>query len=402
MLLAFTSTGSAENWSVGSSGNFTSIQTAIDNSSNGDTIYVASGEYIENIVVNKQVAIVSENGSSETSIIAADAGEHVVYVTAGNVTINGFNISGADEKSGIYLDSDNNTLINNQVSLNEYGIHLYSSQYNVLENNSMSDNTYNFGVEGYYGVRNDIDTSNTVDDKPIYYLTAVNGVTIDEDSNAGTIYCIGCKNITIKNVTLSNNLNGIYFQRTSDSKIDNIQAYDNKYGIAPWYYSNENVITNNIAENNEYGIAIRHNSEGNILNNNAVSSKGIFGIQIYSDNTILVSNSASDNNGHGIALASNNNTLISNVALNNRWNGIYLLSSFHNKLEENNATGNGINGLFLKSSETNTLTGNTFMENEDHGIYFNMSHSNKMKDNIVSGNVNFGLRLSNSSSNLIY
>jgi hypothetical protein len=60
----------------------------------------------------------------------------------------------------------------------------------------MSDNRNNFGVYGLFD--NDIDTSNLVDGKPIYYLVSASGTVIDSSSNAGTVYCINCDNVTIK------------------------------------------------------------------------------------------------------------------------------------------------------------------------------------------------------------
>jgi CTP synthase (UTP-ammonia lyase) len=41
--------------------NYTSIQEAIDNASDGETIYVYNGTYVENISINKQVNISGES-----------------------------------------------------------------------------------------------------------------------------------------------------------------------------------------------------------------------------------------------------------------------------------------------------------------------------------------------------
>lgn len=429
-LLAFASTGSAEILNVSAEGNYTSIQAAIDNASNGDIISVSPGEYKENIVVNKQVTITSTNGSSVTSVIADNADEDVFNVSAGNVTIEGFSISGADTMSGIYVCSRNNALINNSVFSNEYGIrlhginlyecdnnilinntvydnnygiHTFHSNNNILSNNSMNNNTRNFAVIGYYGVENTVDTSNKVDGKPIYYLVDASDITIDSSSNAGTIYCISCKNITIKDVQLSNNYNGVYFQQTTDSRIENITVSHNRDGIALWYRSNDNVITSNVADDNDYGIALRQNSENNVLNNNEVSNTiNSFGIQVYSDQTTLVGNNASDNKGNGITVGSNNNSLMNNIASNNKWSGIYIVSSLHNLFEGNTFSGNGANGLFLVSSSNNTLSSNTFSGNKECGILLDTSANNTITGNTVSDNDESGMGISVSPYNLIY
>jgi len=51
---------------VGGSGpnNYTSIQAAIDNASDGDTIFVYSGTYEEQVIVNKSLIIKGENNTA--------------------------------------------------------------------------------------------------------------------------------------------------------------------------------------------------------------------------------------------------------------------------------------------------------------------------------------------------
>jgi len=82
-----------------------------------------------------------------------------------NNTVSRDNIT--DSSCGISVgewDSYNNTLSENNVTNSWYGIILSSSS-NILRNNIMTNNTYNFDGSGL----NDVDTSNTVDGKPIYY-----------------------------------------------------------------------------------------------------------------------------------------------------------------------------------------------------------------------------------------
>jgi pectin methylesterase-like acyl-CoA thioesterase len=49
-------------------GNYTKIQDAIDNASDGDTVFVYSGKYEErDIIVNKSISLIGEN--KETTIV---------------------------------------------------------------------------------------------------------------------------------------------------------------------------------------------------------------------------------------------------------------------------------------------------------------------------------------------
>ncbi|MFC1787589.1 nitrous oxide reductase family maturation protein NosD, partial [Halobacteriota archaeon] len=149
-------------------GNYSTIQAAIDNASEGDTIIVRDGTYVENIDVNKRLTIQSENGSDFTLVQAQSPYGHVFNVTADYVNISGFTVNGASYSSGIYLgsgnhcnitdnnasnsyngiwldSSSNNTISSNTVNSNdEYGIYLtYSStpsSYNIISNNNASNN----------------------------------------------------------------------------------------------------------------------------------------------------------------------------------------------------------------------------------------------------------------------
>ncbi|UCF12379.1 MAG: hypothetical protein JSW06_10135 [Thermoplasmatales archaeon] len=63
------------------------IQDLINNASSGDTIYIPSGTYYENIIINKSISLVGED--KETTIIDGSGTGDVVYVSADWVNIAG-------------------------------------------------------------------------------------------------------------------------------------------------------------------------------------------------------------------------------------------------------------------------------------------------------------------------
>jgi len=85
---------------VGGSGpnNFTAIQDAINNSANGDTVYVYSGVYYENIVVNRTIFLIGENRDT-TMIDGGEMGD-TVTITSNNVNISNFIIRGGSFSAG--------------------------------------------------------------------------------------------------------------------------------------------------------------------------------------------------------------------------------------------------------------------------------------------------------------
>ena len=109
-------------------GNYTKIQDAINDSSNGDTIYVFNGTYHEAVTVNVGDLTILGEGRDVT-IIDANWTDTAVFIDKNFVSLHGFTIIG--NKSGIYVQgelltitiSDNN-LTQNYLgsSLNTTGI----------------------------------------------------------------------------------------------------------------------------------------------------------------------------------------------------------------------------------------------------------------------------------------
>ena len=384
---------------------YTSIQSAVNNANDGDTILIYPGTYMENVDVHKELIIISKSGDPGDTIVQADnPDDHVFHVNANNVTISGFNVTGgyygiyfdnvqhnrisnnrlsnntdginlwhscnndlsnnivkSNKRYGIYLFSscNNNDLVNNTAYANNIGIDLLDSSSNVLKNNAMFNNTHNFGVR--IGTRdgnmqNDIDTSNSVDGRPIYYLVSISDATIDTDSNAATVYCIHCQNITVRGLVLRDNRHGIYLYNTSNSLLEN-----------------------NMLSNNYLGIFLGSSSSSNTLSTNRVDLNNVIGIELDS---------------------SSNNEIINNTASLNIGVGIHLDGSSKNRLINNTANWNNDYGVHLDSSKDNTLEGNIIVSN-DRGLIIDRSNNNEIRGNILLNNSE-GLRLPDSDNNTIY
>ncbi len=277
--------------------------------------------------------------------------------------------------------SFNNTLTNNTANSNMLGIGLFLSPNNTLRNNTFTNNRQNFNIEGlkishFY---QDIDKSNSVDTKPIFYWTneknapnSCKNTEINELNNSGFVALISCDNITVKNLNLHNNSHGILLINTTNSKIINNTANLNGFGVV-LVSSNNNIIGNNTVNlNMREGISLR---------------EGI-GLFLSSNNNILINNTANSNKVTGIHLGySSDNILINNTANYNDWNGIYLNYSSNNNVTNNTVNSNTNDGISLYLSSNNTLRNNNINEN-NKGIYSENSNStlfeNKVCDNIQS------------------
>ena len=365
-----------------SSGNVLTSNIADENS--GDNIRVSGSDKNDynnsidttNTVNGKPVYyFFNENGIMLDGLGAG----HLTLAYCSDCTIKNSNVSNGD---GIRLEhSSNNILTSNTANLNSgYGIHLSASSNNTLTSNRMSDNKYNFGVSGWNDsyFDNNIDITNLVDEKPVHYIKSADGMTFDHNTHAdvGTIYCIQCNNIMIKDLTLTDTGAGVFFWKTNNSRIENVNVLNNDYGIC-LHYSSNNTLKDNNASNNHYGIYSYHLSNSTLVINTCFSNW--FGILLrHLSNSALPANMCSNNSGGGICLAdSSNNVLTDNTCSNNDDGGIALmLDSSNNLLYHNNFIDNNGNAYDLSdctnfwnsSTEGNYYSDYAGCDNDTDGI----------------------------------
>ncbi|MEE9151911.1 MAG: pectinesterase family protein [Thermoplasmata archaeon] len=70
---------------------YTSIQDAINAASDDNTVYVYSGTYYENVMVNRSISLIGED--KNTTIINGDGNSSVVSVVNSGVNLTGFTCS---------------------------------------------------------------------------------------------------------------------------------------------------------------------------------------------------------------------------------------------------------------------------------------------------------------------
>jgi len=132
---------------------FNTIQEAIDNANNGDTIYISSGIYYEHIVVDKPITIVGA-GAEDTIIDGMNEDEHIFNIVSDKVDISGFTIMNCSIGfSGIRVNNNSCNIHHNIFKECGGGVELWDVQDVVIHNNTIADNTW-----GIY-VHNSIDCS---------------------------------------------------------------------------------------------------------------------------------------------------------------------------------------------------------------------------------------------------
>jgi len=311
---------------------FASIQEAIDDADtlDGHTILVDIGIYYETLEVDKSLTFIGED---DENTIVDGCGERSVFgIVTDNVTIDGFTVrnSGYEELNveekfpspyyscGIYVIGVKGiTITNNNVLNNGMGIvlaHVNSSTLTnntvednidrgvwfaggctdvILRNNTIANNPFNFGV-GVFGLvdsLHDIDTSNTVNGKPICYW--VNQHDREVPADAGYVAIVNSTNVSVRDLTLTNNVHGVELIHTADTIIENITASQNDLGIYLRVQAMNNTITGSNLFNNTYGIGVVGNSSGSVIHCNeifsnlyGVLSKYTNGSRIYHNNIV--------------------------------------------------------------------------------------------------------------------
>jgi len=378
---------------------YSTIQKAINAANSGDTIYVKAGTYYEHVIVNKSLSLIGENKS--TTIIDGYGNGTVVKVTADNVAIMSFTIqNGARGISLVYCTGA------------------------YLKDNEMTGNLYNFDIYALYNVRieyfiHDIDTSNTVEGKPIYYWKNKKNMQIP--SNAGYVAIVNSTKIDVQNLTLANNGQGLLLAYTSDSTIKNLKVYSTDLGVA-LYSSSANTIENNtIQDSNTYGAYLDHcsqnvlrnnviatarwrgvglrSSTGNVLRSNNITESGSGIWLAHSESNILHENILASND-YGISLHKSNVNTISNNSVSNNWDGITMMESCFNIVSNNSISNNVGSGISMYTCDNNQINGNDITGNRGAGIEMITSDGNVIRSNIMH-NGSFGIVARSCGGNMI-
>ncbi len=132
---------------VGGSGsyNYTSIQNAIDDANEGDTVFVFddSSPYYDNIIVNKSINIRGEN--KNTTIIEGKD-DDIIVINANYVSLSGFTVKHG--RYAIRLISSSGTSISDNIVTDNMleGIHLANSSYNIISRNIVQNNNYGIAL----------------------------------------------------------------------------------------------------------------------------------------------------------------------------------------------------------------------------------------------------------------
>jgi len=258
---------------------YPTIQAAIDSASDGETVLVAAGTYVENINFNgKNIAVIGAD-SSNTIIDGNQSGVVVTFMGNEDSTamLSGFTISGgfSTDVGGIICIASSPTLTNlmisdNSTTLDGGGVYLWGSN-TTLMNVTISGNSASNNGGGIFCGGN---SNPTITNVIVSGNTATNG---------GGIYCEN-SNITITDVTINGNSAG--------NSGGGLFINDSTFTV------NNAIISSNTASNDGGGIRCQNSSELNI-------------------SFSAITNNSCDSGGGGIAFSESTSNLVNVSIINN-------------------------------------------------------------------------------------
>ena len=387
---------------------------------------VASANFlVENIKQGLYLKYSSGNIVKENLVADNGAGIQLHYSTDNTIVDN--DLTGNSEEGLNLYYSTGNVINSNVVTRNCLGTRLAYSGSNTLKSNHIASNDYDFEIEAVTlsSFVNDIDTTNTVEGRQIYYLVNQENLVVNSSSNAGYVAVVNSTNVIVKDLNLTGNGEGLLLAYTDLATIENCTLTDNRRGIRLYSSNYAAVRGNTINRNSDEGVSMfechRSNVSGNVVTENGV---GMF--FHYMTDSSVVGNNVTDNFERGVQiLGSNHNILGQNSLEKNGRQGIYMFNSDDNTVSDNQVTENLYDGIWLDTCEYNILTGNVVGWNVGNGIYMlsslncevqynkafgnsvvgihlTTSDNNTLVGNEVSGNLGYGVRLCRCSNNKVF
>jgi parallel beta-helix repeat protein len=273
-----------------------------------------------------------------------------IWVSGSNHAIRECRITG-NMGYGMLVHATATVISDNYIANNgKFGIHFYDRavtlRNNVLDNNGggpfyMDEMSIHNPGEPFQISSNDIDPSNMVDGKPVYYWANEHDKTVPSD--AGYVVLDNCTNITVQGLSINRKSAGYFYSGYS--------------GISLIRTANSTISTNSL---NGTGIYISYSSQNILIANNNITYAGVHS---WGDKISIVENSISSSKDSGISLGGRPaNGIVTKNLLTECEKGIDLQQSSQNKITENRFVNCSI-GINLFSSSSNVFTKNSFINN---------------------------------------
>lgn len=370
-------------------GNYTRIQDAINDSDDGDTIfiYATASPYYEHLRITKSISL---QGEAKKSTIIDGGGKHtVIDIEANRVAVGELTVRKGEH--GInFAETKNNCTIYDTIvqDCSICGIHISKASFTMVKRNNITNCSYGIGVASTS--MNEI--SNNCIEKSRYY----------------GLYCYYCSSIIVTGNTIINNEQGVYLDSSTHVQVTNntflVKNGIKIFGFFPEYWATHTIQNNtidrrllryykNCSKLNLSGDScqiILANCTSSVLHDLNCSELSI-GVLIGCSANILLRDSTFSNDTYGIMMDSSKDLTLMNNTIFNDNRGILLAEFITNATIQANHLQNNTVGISAAASRFNRIIANVLSYN-GQGILFSADiiyrgeNDNVVVDNTLSNN----------------
>jgi len=268
--------------------------------------------------------------------------------------------------SGISISSSFNISFLDNILYHDYsGVEILpGSKDFIFKNNSFTHCSFQFwhwSLDEWTSY--EIDESNTVNGKPIYYWANINGGIVPP--GAGQIILANCTNVIVENQNLNDASTGIIIGHSPNNYFRGNEVSRNCYYGIYSVYSDYNSFSENMLFNNE-GTSIKLvMCDDNIISNNTINNNS-WGIGTDTcENLIIEFNILSYNGGSGFSTKNTRySTFRSNEVFGNGMGIQITSSSYYNSVYNNLISSNGLGIRLSGGNGYNDVYHNNIIDND--------------------------------------
>ncbi len=267
--------------------NFTNIQGAINNASNGDTIFIcydagALHSEAATVELNKSVSIVGNQSGVLVNLSSAANGRHLFNVSADGANLTNLTLldAGAQESAAVYSNASSPSFSALTVNSSYYGIYLNQSNASTIFSVTFTGNNFSMYAANSYHLN-------------------MSASTVANSSNY-SVYISHGNGTNLSGLAIINASIGIFLENASNANISDLTVTDASrlggYGVYFHNNSNFNIVSNVTVSNSAYGIVFSAGSGNNLSGTNVsnstyaqyqfiLNSNATFASRSYSTNT---------------------------------------------------------------------------------------------------------------------
>ena len=319
----------AKTWTVANEGPVRTLAATLASAAPHDTVRVLGGTYAEGILtIDRSLTLIGV----DKPLIDGGAKGDVLIITAPDVTVQGFRISGTlisnlNDNAGIkVIKGDRLRLIGNEFLKCFFAIHI--------------SETKGMAIEG-----------NRIHGDPA----------LADNDRANGIHLWHCADALVQGNTITDHRDGIYFEFVTDSHIrHNISLRNIRYGLH-FMFSHRDSYTDNLFQDNGAGVAVMFSKHVDMHRNRFISNRGAsaYGLLLKEINDVVIDSNQFVNNTTALLVdGCNRLEAKGNMFRSNGWALRLFVNATDCNFVGNTFTGNTFDLATNGNPEHNTFSGN--------------------------------------------